>query len=134
MLSLIFSFCSTTLGDRIYVPTAQSRCALMAPMTVYQSIPAKRSATSELLGLPPHKKLNRGQLRHHRSNWDLQREYLKEPWHDEEAIQVMLTRSIGLALEAVGFEAATPDAMEAFRVDVEECMRSYCSGYPLATR
>ena len=96
-------------------------------MTAYQSVPAKRSATSELLGFPPHKKQNRGQIRHHRSNWDFQRECLKEPWHDEEAAQTMLTRSIGLALEAVGFEAATPDAMEAFRVDVEECMRSYCS-------
>lgn len=40
-----------------------------------------------------------------------------------EAVQSMLTRSIGLALEAVGFEAAAPDAMEAFRVDVEECMK-----------
>ena len=36
----------------------------------------------------------------------------------------MLTRSIGLALEAVGFEAAAPDALEAFRVDVEECMKA----------
>ena len=103
-------------------------------MTVYQSIPAKRSATSELLGLPPQKKQNRGQILHHQSNWDLQREYLKEPWHDEEAIQSMLTRSIGLALEAVGFEAAMPDAMEAFRVDVEECMSSYYNSYHLALR
>ena len=103
-------------------------------MTVYQSIPAKRSATSELLGLPPHKKQNRGQIRHHRSKWDFQREYLKEPWHDEEAVQYMLTRSIGLALEAVGFEAAAPDAIEAFRVDVEECMSSYCNSYHLALR
>ena len=93
-------------------------------MTVYQSIPAKRSATSELLGLPPHKRQNRGQIRHHQLKWDLQREQLKEPWQDEETVQFMLTRSIGIALEAVGFEAATPDAMEAFRVDVEECMRS----------
>lgn len=98
----------------------------MAPMAVYQSIPAKRSATSELIGLPPQKKRNCGQIRHHRPKWDSQREYLKEPWQDEEAVQFMLTRSIGLALEAVGFDAATPDAIEAFRVDVEECMRSYC--------
>lgn len=98
----------------------------MAPMAVYQSIPAKRSATSVLIGLPPHKKRNCGQIRHHRPKWDSQREQLKEPWQDEEAVQLMLTRSIGLALEAVGFDAATPDAIEAFRVDVEECMRSYC--------
>ena len=95
-------------------------------MTVSQSIPAKRSATSELLGVPPRKKQNHGRIRHHRLKWDSQREQLKESWHNEEAVQFMLTRSIGLALEAVGFEAATPDAMEAFRVDVEECMRSCC--------
>ena len=102
----------------------------MAPMAVYQSLPTKRSASSpsfELFGLPPHKKQNRGQIRHHQPNWDFQRKQLKEPWQDEEAVQSMLTRSIGLALEAVGFEAAAPDAMEAFRVEVEECMRSYCN-------
>lgn len=99
----------------------------MAPMAVYQSLPAKRSAPSDLLGLPPRKKQNCGQIRHHRPNWDPQRQQLKEPWQDEEAVQSMLTRSIGLALEAVGFEAAAPDAMETFRIDVEECMRSYCN-------
>ncbi|CAD6583209.1 MAG: hypothetical protein ASARMPRED_001261 [Alectoria sarmentosa] len=100
----------------------------MAPMAVYQSLPTKRSASSpsfELFGLPPHKKQNRGQIRHHQPNWDFQRKQLKEPWQDEEAVQSMLTRSIGLALEAVGFEAAAPDAMEAFRVEVEEYMAHY---------
>lgn len=99
-------------------------------MAVYQSLPTKRSASSasfELFGLPPHKKQNRGQIRHHQPNWDFQREQLNAQWQDEEAVQSMLMRSIGLALEAVGFEAAAPDAMEAFRVDVEECMRSYCN-------
>ena len=103
-------------------------------MAVYQSLPAKRSASSDLLGLPPHKKQNCGQIRHHRPNWDLQRQQLREPWQDEEAVQSMLTRSIGLALEAVGFEAAAPDAMETFRVDVEECMRSYRNASFLALR
>ena len=98
----------------------------MAPMAVYQSLPIKRSASSasfDTFGLPPHKKQNRGQLRHHQPNWDFQREQLKEPWQDAEAVQSMLTRSIGLALEAVGFDASAPDAMEAFRLEVEECMR-----------
>lgn len=97
----------------------------MAPMAVYQSLPHKRSASSasfEQFDLPPHKKQNRRQIRHHRPNWDLQREQLKEPWQDVEAVQSMLTRSIGLALEAVGFSAAAPDAIEAFRLEVEECV------------
>lgn len=94
----------------------------MAPMAVYQSLPAKRPASFESIGVPPQKKQNRGHIRHHQLNWDFQREQLKEPWQDEDAVQSMLTRSIGLALEAVGFEAAAPDAIEAFRVDVEECM------------
>ena len=93
-------------------------------MTVSQSVPAKRSAPSELFDPPPNKKQNCGQIRHHRPQWDVQREQLKEPWQDEETVQSMLTRSIGLALEAVGFTAAAPDAIEAFRLDVEECMRS----------
>lgn len=90
-------------------------------------LPAKRPAPYKPFGLPPDKKQNRGQIRHHQPEWDLQRKQLKEPWQDEEAIQSMLTRSIGLALEAVGFEAAAPDALEAFRLDVEECMRIYCN-------
>ena len=94
-------------------------------MVVYQSIPAKRPAPGEPSSLPPQKKQNRRQIRHHQPNWDSQRAQLKELWHDEKDVQFMLTRSIGLALEAVGFEAAAPDAMEAFRLDVEECMSSY---------
>lgn len=123
---LIFSSLLESLDDRIYVLIAHTRCALMAPMAVYQSLPVKRSASSasfEPFGLPPHKKQNRGQIRHHQSKWDFQREQLKEPWQDVKAIQSMLTRSIGLALEAVGFKAAAPDAMEAFRLEVEECMK-----------
>lgn len=94
-------------------------------MTVYQSLPAKRSASLELYGLPPHKKQNRGLIRHHQPSWDFQREQLKEPWQDVEAVQSMLTRSIGLALETVGFGAAAPDAMEAFHFEVEEYMAHY---------
>ena len=95
-------------------------------MAVYQSVPAKRSAPDEPHDLPPLKKQNHGQIRHHQLGWDFQRAQIKEPWQDDEAVQLMLMRSIGLALEAIGFEAAAPDALEAFRVDVEECMRSHC--------
>ena len=109
----------------------------MAPMAVYQSLPAKRSASSasfEPVGLPPHKKQNRGQIRHHQLNWDFQREQLKEPWQDVKALQSMVTRSIGLALEAVGFKAAAPDAMEAFRLEVEECMKDIAIARCVALR
>ena len=99
----------------------------MAPMTVHQAVPAKRPAPHEPYGLPPLKKQNRGKIRHHQLGWDFQRAQIKEPWQDEEAVQLMLTRSIALALEAVGFKAAAPDALEAFRMDVEECMSSHCT-------
>ena len=40
---------------------------------------------------------------------------------DDELIQSLLSRSIVLALEAVGFERADPVAIESFRAEVEEC-------------
>lgn len=98
---------------------------LMAPMAVYSSHPLKRTSSIAEFDTPAAKKLNRGPLRHHRPLWDLQREQrLNMLWQDQEAPQSMLTRSIGLALHAVGFEAADPVAIESFRCDVEECMHS----------
>lgn len=41
---------------------------------------------------------------------------------DDELIQSLLSRSIVLALKAVGFEQADPVAVESFRAEVEECM------------
>ncbi len=40
---------------------------------------------------------------------------------DNEAIRRQVTRSISLALDAVGFECADPVALESFRNVVEEC-------------
>ena len=40
---------------------------------------------------------------------------------DEIIIQSLLTRSVSLALEVVGFEFADPVAIESFRADVQEC-------------
>ena len=98
----------------------------MAPMAVYSSHPLKRTSSTAEFDIPAAKKLNRGPLRHHKPLWDLQREQrLNTLWQDQEAAQSMLTRSIGLALHAVGFEAADPVAIESFRCDVEECMRSF---------
>ena len=98
----------------------------MAPMAVYSSHPLKRTSSTADFDTPAAKKLNRGPFRHHRALWDLQREQrLNTLWQDQEAAQSMLTRSIGLALYAVGFEAADPVAIESFRCDVEECMRGF---------
>ena len=55
--------------------------------------------------------------------WDLQRSLrLHDSAIDERAIQNMLMKSIQIALQAVGFESAESEALESFRVDVEECM------------
>ena len=111
--------------DRIYDPAAHTRSALMAPMAVSHSHPLKRTSSSASFDTPPAKKLNRGPIRHHKLIWDTQREQrLNSSWQNEESAQTLLTRSIGLALEAVGFKAADPDAIESFRGDVEECMLS----------
>lgn len=94
-------------------------------MAVYNSHHLKRTSSSTQFDEPAAKKLSRGPIRHHRPSWDLQREQRHNAIvQDDEAIQAMLIRSIGLALEAVGFEAAAPEAVESFRGDVEECTMS----------
>lgn len=40
-------------------------------------------------------------------------------------MQALLTRSITLALDAVGFQAAETTAIESFRTNVEECAISF---------
>jgi hypothetical protein len=97
----------------------------MAPMAVSNFHHLKRTSSTAQLDDPAAKKLNRGPVRHHKPTWDLQWEQRRNAIvQDDEAIQSMLTRSIGLALEAVGFEAAAPEAVESFRGDVEECTKS----------
>lgn len=44
---------------------------------------------------------------------------------DEEYIQLQLERAISLALAAVGFDGVKLDALEAFRMHVDECKSSY---------
>lgn len=107
----------------IYALTAHTLCALIAPMAAYNHH-LKRTSSVAQFDEPAAKKLHRAPTRHHKAVWDLQREqrYNATILGDED-VQSLLTRSIGLALEAVGFEAAAPDAIESFRGDVEECMR-----------
>ncbi len=74
------------------------------------------------LNAPPAKKHCPGLVHHHKIKWNLDRTGpLFSPCQDEEIIQSLLTRSISLALEAVGFEAADLVAIESFRAGVEEC-------------
>ena len=96
----------------------------MAPMALeLNSYPQKRTSSFAQFDDPAAKKVNRGHIRHHKAVWDLQKEQRQNAFiQDDEAVQTMLTRSISLALEAVGFGAATPQAMDSFRGDVEECM------------
>jgi len=58
----------------------------------------------------------------------------KLPAHVESApqdavfIQGQLLRSIATALAAVGFDSATPSALESFRAQTEECKKScFCT-------
>ena len=74
------------------------------------------------LDAPAAKKHCPGLAHRHKLKWNHERTGpLFSPCQDEEVIQSLLTRSISLALEAVGFGAADPMAIEGFRAKVEEC-------------
>lgn len=94
----------------------------MAPMALEDTHPVKRTSTEAEFDIPSAKKQNRGSVRHHKPAWDLQRPTrFAAPDQDEEKTQSLLTRSLALALEVVGFDGAEPMAMESFRAAVEEC-------------
>ena len=94
----------------------------MAPMALEDTHSVKRTSTEAEFDVPFAKKQHRGGLRHHKPGWDLQRpSRLAAPGPDGERIQALLTRSLALALEVVGFEGAEPMAIESFRAAVEEC-------------
>ena len=94
----------------------------MAPMAIYeQHHPLKRTSSQAFFDDPVPKKIKNG-LKRHRATFDIQHEYRRDAaLQDEEAAEALLTRSIDLALEAVGFEAAQPTALESFRLLTEEC-------------
>lgn len=94
-------------------------------MAVHNPHPLKRTSSIAQFDESVAKKANRGPVRHHKPRWDLQHQQRQNAIiHNEEVVDSMLNRSIGLALEAVGFEAAAPEAFESFRGAVEECTRS----------
>ena len=90
----------------------------MAPVVPLDAPMLKRSSSTAGLDVPPSKK----QLHHHGLKWrqDLP-DHFEPPLQDGEAVHSLLTRALGLALEAVGFEGAEPIAMESFRALAEEC-------------
>ena len=96
----------------------------MAPMAIYeQHHPLKRTSSQALFDDPVPKKIKNG-LKRHRAAFDVQHEHRRDAaLQDKEAAEALLTRSINLALEAVGFEAAQPTALEGFRLLTEECMQ-----------
>lgn len=94
----------------------------MAPMAI-DGHSSKRTSTTAEFETPVAKKQNFDHVRHHKISWDLSKSLRFEtPCQDEEAMQALLTRSITLALDAVGFEAAETTAIESFRINVEECV------------
>lgn len=95
----------------------------MAPMAIDQPS-LKRTSTTADFKTPLAKKQNLGNLRHHQPTWDLCRlRKLGSPCLEEELVHSLLTRSIALALNAVGFEAAEPLAIESFGAEAQECRR-----------
>ena len=112
-----------------------------ATMAVQAGNPLKRSSTAAQFDTPAPKKQNNNVVHHHKASWDPQRAQRWDgTWQNEVSQQHLLTRSIGLALQAVGFKAAALEAIDAFRGDVEECMsrstslRLNASKYTDATR
>ena len=104
----------------------------MAPMaTTYtpkflkRPAPPPDSIIADQSAQPALKKFKQSRFRYRRSKYDVQRAYRQDVGiQDEKRVQDMLTRSITLALEAVGFAGAEAEAVETFRIETEECMRS----------
>ncbi|KAL8805037.1 MAG: hypothetical protein Q9223_005436 [Gallowayella weberi] len=89
-------------------------------------LPTKRSASAVDFDIPTAKKRNLATSHHSstaRYSHGLKLEELA--FNGNEEAELLLTRSIGLALEAVGFEAAEPLALESFRLAVEEYMHDF---------
>lgn len=98
----------------------------MAPIIPADAPMLKRSSSTAGFDVPPVVK----RLHHHGLE---RRQYLPDqfepPFQDGEAAHYLLTRALGLALEAVGFEGADPVAIESFRALVEECELAHLQRY-----
>ena len=95
----------------------------MAPMAVDYTHSLKRTSSTADFHLPNNKKQHVRPTHHHKLAWvadELIRR--QEPPQDEGSVHSLLTRSITLALEAVGFQGADPLAIDSLRLETEECM------------
>ena len=94
-------------------------------MATYEQPALKRTSSQTQFDPPFARRQDRGHMRHYKSKWDLQREYRWDgSLHKDKTAEDLLIRSIGLTLEAVGFEAAESKTLESFRMNVEECRPS----------
>lgn len=94
----------------------------MAPMALDDLPSSKRNSTAAEFDLPPAKRQNFQRIRHHKLTWSPDDDVRRQEYpQDEESVQALLSRSVALALEAVGFDGADPLAIEAFRAEAEEC-------------
>ena len=91
-------------------------------MAIYEQPSLKRTSSQAQFDTPLAKKQDRGHVGHHKVKWDLQKEYRQDAsLQEEKTAEDLFSRSISLALEAVGFQAADPRALESFRMNAEEC-------------
>ncbi|KAL8795903.1 MAG: hypothetical protein Q9182_007465 [Xanthomendoza sp. 2 TL-2023] len=95
-------------------------------MAYDNSLPTKRSASAIDFDIPTAKKRNLATSHHPSTPWDFHGVKLGDlAFNGNEEAELLLTRSIGLALEAVGFQAAEPLALESFRLAVEEYIHDF---------
>ncbi|KAL8680893.1 MAG: hypothetical protein Q9186_002958 [Xanthomendoza sp. 1 TL-2023] len=98
----------------------------MAPMDHDITLATKRSASVIDFDIPTAKKRILATSHQSKTTWDLHGLDLQDvTFNGNEEAELLLTRSIGLALEAVGFEAAEPLALESFRLIVEEYIHDF---------
>lgn len=96
----------------------------MTPLPFDEVVSLKRNSTTASFDAPAAKKQNRGPLRHHRPTWPpTQSDRHQAAPQDGESVDTLLERAIILALEAVGFSGIDPHALQAFRLEVQECRR-----------
>lgn len=107
----------------------------MAPMALENPRPTKR--LSSVAGFDDHVISKRRQelAIHHQITHGIDGACTtNEAALDNNVAESLLTRSISLALDVVGFDASEPLALDSFRVGVEECMRfstSWCRSHLL---
>ena len=110
------SHASPDLNDSLWA------LAAMVPVALEPSPPKKRSYSDAGFDtFYPSKQ----RVKHHQLHWKQPDVKYEDSFcQDEETVQTVLSRSIGLALQAVGFERADPVALESFRLLTEECVSS----------